>query len=148
MSVLDALIAKMREAGNKDGSGNLTGTDLDQYRGMLRTKHQLEQDQREVDDYNSRIDDAISNLTTLRNAGLTSTSSGKNKGGKKGGGSGSKTDPEKEAYELKKSEIEVVQKQLELEKSKLEEQKKGLEQQKSALELDKSQIELQKQIKE
>lgn len=148
MSVLDALIAKMREAGNKDGSGNLTGTDLDQYRGMLRTKYQLEQDQREVDDYNSRIDDAISNLTTLRNAGLTSTSSGKNKSSKKGGGSGSKTDPEKEAYELKKSEIEVVQKQLELEKSKLEEQKKGLEQQKSALELDKSQIELQKQIKE
>lgn len=148
MSVLDDLIAKMREAGNKDGSGNLTGTDLDQYRGMLRTKHQLEQDQREVDDYNSRIDDAISNLTTLRNAGLTSTSSGKNKGGNKGGGSGSKKDPEKEAYELKKSEIEVVQKQLELEKSKLEEQKKGLEQQKSALELDKSQIELQKQIKE
>lgn len=148
MSVLDDLIAKMREAGNKDGSGNLTGTDLDQYRGMLRTKHQLEQDQREVDDYNSRIDDAISNLTTLRNAGLTSTSSGKNKGGNKGGGSGSKKDPEKEAYELKKSEIEVVQKQLELEKSKLEEQKNGLEQQKSALELDKSQIELQKQIKE
>lgn len=147
MSVLDALIAKMREAGNKDGSGNLTGTDLDQYRGMLRTKHQLEQDQREVDDYNSRIDDAISNLTTLRNAGLTSTPSGKNKGSKKGGGSGSKKDPEKEAYELKKSEIEVIQKQLELEKSKLEEQKKGLEQQKSALELDKSQIELQKQIK-
>ena len=146
-SVLDALIAKMREAGNKDGSGNLTGTDLDQYRGMLRTKHQLEQDQREVDDYNSRIDDAISNLTTLRNAGLTSTPSGKNKGSKKGGGSGSKKDPEKEAYELKKSEIEVIQKQLELEKSKLEEQKKGLEQQKSALELDKSQIELQKQIK-
>ena len=148
MSVLDALIAKMREAGNKDGSGNLTGTDLDQYRGMLRTKYQLEQDQREVDDYNSRIDDAISNLTTLRNAGLTSTPSGKNKGSKKGSGSGSKKDPEKEAYELKKSEIEVIQKQLELEKSKLEEQKKGLEQQKSALELDKSQIELQKQIKE
>ena len=147
MSVLDALIAKMREAGNKDGSGNLTGTDLDQYRGMLRTKYQLEQDQREVDDYNSRIDDAISNLTTLRNAGLTSTPSGKNKGSKKGSGSGSKKDPEKEAYELKKSEIEVIQKQLELEKSKLEEQKKGLEQQKSALELDKSQIELQKQIK-
>lgn len=148
MSVLDTLIAKMREAGNKDGSGNLTGTDLDQYRGMLRTKHQLEQDQREVDDYNSRIDDAISNLTTLRNAGLTSTPSGKNKGSKKGGSSGSKKDPEKEAYELKKSEIEVIQKQLELEKSKLEQQKKGLEQQKSTLELDKSQIELQKQIKE
>lgn len=67
---------------------------------------------------------------------------------KSGSGSGSKKDPEKEAYELKKSEIEVIQKQLELEKSKLEEQKKGLEQQKSALELDKSQIELQKQIKE
>lgn len=66
---------------------------------------------------------------------------------KSGSGSGSKKDPEKEAYELKKSEIEVIQKQLELEKSKLEEQKKGLEQQKSALELDKSQIELQKQIK-
>lgn len=67
---------------------------------------------------------------------------------KSGSGSGSKKDPEKEAYELKKSEIEVVQKQLELEKSKLEQQKKGLEQQKSALELDKSQIESQKQIKE
>ena len=146
MSVLDDLIAKMREAGNKDGSGNLTGTDLDQYRGMLRTKYQLEQDQREVDDYNSRIDDAITNLNALRNAGLTYTPSSKKKGS--GSGSGSKKDPEKEAYELKKSEIEVVQKQLELEKSKLEEQKKGLEQQKSALELDKSQIELQKQIKE
>lgn len=144
MSVLDDLIAKMREAGNKDDSGNLTGTDLDQYRGMLRTKNQLEQDQKEVDDYNSRIDDAIANLNALKNAGLTYTPSKKNKSGS----SGSKTDPEKEAYELKKSEIEVIQKQLELEKSKLEEQKKGLEQQKSAIELDKSQIELQKQIKE
>lgn len=90
----------------------------------------------------------IEALEKLRGQGLTYTPSSKNKGGNKGGGSGSKTDPEKEAYELKKSEIEVVQKQLELEKSKLEQQKKGLEQQKSALELDKSHIELQKQIKE
>ena len=89
------------------------------------------------------MDKALELLDAGRASGLTDPTSSKNKGG-----SGSKIDPEKEAYELKKSEIEVVQKQLELEKSKLEQQKKGLEQQKSALELDKSHIELQKQIKE
>lgn len=89
------------------------------------------------------MDKALELLDAGRASGLTDPTSSKNKGG-----SGSKKDPEKEAYELKKSEIEVVQKQLELEKSKLEQQKKGLEQQKSALELDKSHIELQKQIKE
>lgn len=140
MSVLDDLIAKMLEV----EQSNWTANDWEQYKGMLRTKHQLEQDQKEVDDYNSRIDDAIANLNALKNAGLTYTPSSKNKGS----GSTTKTDPEKEAYELKKSEIELVQKQLELEKSKLEEQKKGLEQQKSGLELRKSEIELQKQQKE
>lgn len=90
------------------------------------------------------MDKALELLDAGKASGLTDPTSSKNKSGS----SGSKTDPEKEAYELKKSEIEVVQKQLELEKSKLEQQKKGLEQQKSALELDKSQIELQKQIKE
>lgn len=89
------------------------------------------------------MDKALELLDAGRASGLTDPTSSKNKGG-----SSSKKDPEKEAYELKKSEIEVVQKQLELEKSKLEQQKKGLEQQKSALELDKSHIELQKQIKE
>lgn len=78
---------------------------------------------------------------------LTPTKPSGYSSGKKSGSS-SKTDPEKEAYELKKSEIELVQKQLELEKSKLEQQKKGLEEQKSGLELRKSEIELQKQIKE
>ena len=92
----------------------------------------------------NRFANRIADLRALKSGGLTYTPSSK----KRGGGSGSKKDPEKEAYELKKSEIEVVQKQLELEKSKLEQQKKGLEQQKSALELDKSQIELQKQTKE
>ena len=90
------------------------------------------------------MDKALDLLNAGKANGLTDPTSSKNKSGS----SGSKTDPEKEAYELKKSEIEVVQKQLELEKSKLGQQKKGLEQQKSALELDKSQIELQKQIKE
>lgn len=89
------------------------------------------------------MDKALELLGAGKASGLTDPKSSK----KKSGSSGSKKDPEKEAYELKKSEIEVVQKQLELEKSKLEQQKKGLEQQKSALELDKSQIELQKQAK-
>lgn len=134
MSILDDLMAKMRE---KDQS-EWTSQDWDQYRGMQRTQYQLNEDQKTVDKYNS-VQDAIDFLNGIKESGLTYTPSNKN---------GSKTDTEKEAYELKKSEIEVVQKQLELEKSKLEQQKKGLEQQKSALELDKSHIELQKQIKE
>lgn len=139
MKALDKLMAKMRE---KDQS-EWTDNDWAQYKGMQRTQYEAG---KEVADYMNvyNLQEEIDNLSKLKAGGLTYTPSNKNKGG----GSGSKTDPEKEAYELKKSEIEVVQKQLELEKSKLEQQKKGLEQQKSALELDKSQIELQKQIKE
>lgn len=142
MKTLDKLMAKMRE---KDKS-EWTANDWAQYKGMQRTQYEAG---KEVADYMNvyNLQEEIDNLSKLEAGGLTYTPSSKNKGSKKGGGSGSKKDPEKEAYELKKSEIEVIQKQLELEKSKLEEQKKGLEQQKSALELDKSQIELQKQIK-
>lgn len=110
--------------------------------GDMITRQQQEQTKNEksLQEWQSILDNMnFTDLTPTKPSGYSS--------GKKSG-SGSKTDPEKEAYELKKSEIEVVQKQLELEKSKLEQQKKGLEQQKSALELDKSQIELQKQIKE
>lgn len=139
MKALDKLMAKMKE---KDQS-EWTDNDWAQYKGMQRTQYEAG---KEVADYMNvyNLQEEIDNLSKLKAGGLTYTPSNKNKGG----GSGSKTDPEKEAYELKKSEIEVVQKQLELEKSKLEQQKKGLEQQKSALELDKSHIELQKQIKE
>lgn len=68
--------------------------------------------------------------------------------GSTSGSSGTSNDPEKQAYELKKSEIELIQKQLELEKSKLEQQKDQIEQQKDLLEIKKSEIELQKQQKE
>lgn len=143
MKALDKLMAKMRE---KDQS-EWTNNDWAQYRGMQRTQYEAG---KEVADYIKvyNLQEEIDNLSKLRAGGLTYTPSSKNKSSKKGGGSGSKTDHEKEAYELKKSEIELVQKQLELEKSKLEQQKKGIEEQKSALELDKSQVELQKQIKE
>lgn len=110
--------------------------------GDMITRQQQEQTKngKPLQELQSILDNMnFTDLTPTKPSGYSS--------GKKSG-SGSKTDPEKEAYELKKSEIEVVQKQLELEKSKLEQQKKGLEQQKSALELDKSQIELQKQTKE
>ena len=108
--------------------------------GDMITRQQQEQTKNEKSLQERILDNMnFTDLTPTKPSGYSS--------GKKSG-SGSKTDPEKEAYELKKSEIEVVQKQLELEKSKLEQQKKGLEQQKSALELDKSQIELQKQTKE
>lgn len=110
--------------------------------GDMITRQQQEQTKNE-----KSLQELQSILDNMNFTDLTPTKPSGYSSGKKSG-SGSKTDPEKEAYELKKSEIEVVQKQLELEKSKLEQQKKGLEQQKSALELDKSQIELQKQIKE
>ena len=139
MDTLDELIKKMSEADKSTWGAN----EWAQYKGMQQTRNQLDKDQETVSKYN-RFADRIADLQALKSGGLTYTPSSK----KKSGSSGSKTDPEKEAYELKKSEIEVVQKQLELEKSKLEQQKKGLEQQKSALELDKSQVELQKQIKE
>lgn len=140
MDALDELIRKMSEADKSTWGAN----EWAQYKGMQQTRNQLNKDQETVSKYN-RFANRIADLRALKSGGLTYTPSSKSK---KSGSSGSKTDPEKEAYELKKSEIEVVQKQLELEKSKLEQQKKGLEQQKSALELDKSQIELQKQIKE
>lgn len=110
--------------------------------GDMITRQQQEQTKNE-----KSLQELQSILDNMNFTDLTPTKPSGYSSGKKSG-SGSKTDPEKEAYELKKSEIEVVQKQLELEKSKLEQQKKGLEQQKSALELDKSQIESQKQIKE
>lgn len=110
--------------------------------GDMITRQQQEQTKNEKS--LQELQDILDNMNFTD---LTPTKPSGYSSGKKSGSS-SKTDPEKEAYELKKSEIEVVQKQLELEKSKLEQQKKGLEQQKSALELDKSQIELQKQIKE
>lgn len=110
--------------------------------GDMITRLQQEQTKNE-----KSLQELQSILDNMNFTDLTPTKPSGYSSGKKSG-SGSKTDPEKEAYELKKSEIEVVQKQLELEKSKLEQQKKGLEQQKSALELDKSQIELQKQTKE
>nr|DAH42215.1 MAG TPA: minor tail protein [Caudoviricetes sp.] len=133
------LIQKRIDAG-EDVDPNV----LNQYKGYQRTQHELEKQGNQAQATSDDLAAQIEALEKLRGEGLTYTPSSKNKSGS----SGSKTDPEKEAYELKKSEIEVVQKQLELEKSKLEQQKKGLEQQKSALELDKSQIELQKQIKE
>ena len=110
--------------------------------GDMITRQQQEQTKNE-----KPLQESQSILDNMNFTDLTPTKPSGYSSGKKSG-SGSKTDPEKEAYKLKKSEIEVVQKQLELEKSKLEQQKKGLEQQKSALELDKSQIELQKQTKE
>ena len=110
--------------------------------GDMITRQQQEQTKNE-----KSLQELQSILDNMNFTDLTPTKPSGYSSGKKSG-SGSKKDPENEAYELKKSEIEVVQKQLELEKSKLEQQKKGLEQQKSALELDKSHIELQKQIKE
>lgn len=110
--------------------------------GDMITRQQQEQTKNE-----KSLQELQSILDNMNFTDLTPTKPSGYSSGKKSG-SGSKKDPENEAYELKKSEIEVVQKQLELEKSKLEQQKKGLEQQKSALELDKSQIELQKQTKE
>lgn len=110
--------------------------------GDMITRQQQEQTKNE-----KSLQELQSILDNMNFTDLTPTKPSGYSSGKKSG-SGSKTDPEKEAYELKKSEIELVQKQLELEKSKLEQQKKGIEQQKSALELDKSQVELQKQIKE
>ena len=139
MTALGKLIQKRIDAG-EDVDPNV----LNQYKGYQRTQHELEKQGNQAQATSDDLAARIEALEKLRGEGLTYTPSKKNKSGS----SGSKTDPEKEAYELKKSEIEVVQKQLELEKSKLEQQKKGLEQQKSALELDKSQIELQKQIKE
>lgn len=110
--------------------------------GDMITRQQQEQTKNE-----KSLQELQSILDNMNFTDLTPTKPSGYSSGKKSG-SGSKTDPEKEAYELKKSEIELVQKQLELEKSKLEQQKKGIEEQKSALELDKSQVELQKQIKE
>lgn len=141
MTALGKLIQKRIDAGE-----DVDPNDLNQYKGYQRTQYELEKQGKQAQATSDDLSAQIEALEKLRGQGLTYTPSSK-KNGKKSG-SGSKTDPEKEAYELKKSEIEVVQKQLELEKSKLEQQKKGLEQQKSALELDKSQIELQKQIKE
>lgn len=141
MTALGELIQKRIDAGE-----DVDPNDLNQYKGYQRTQYELEKQGKQAQATSDDLSAQIEALEKLRGQGLTYTPSSK-KNGKKSG-SGSKTDPEKEAYELKKSEIEVVQKQLELEKSKLEQQKKGLEQQKSALELDKSQIELQKQIKE
>lgn len=141
MTALGKLIQKRIDAGE-----DVDPNDLNQYKGYQRTQYELEKQGKQAQATSDDLSAQIEALKKLRGQGLTYTPSSK-KNGKKSG-SGSKTDPEKEAYELKKSEIEVVQKQLELEKSKLEQQKKGLEQQKSALELDKSQIELQKQIKE
>ena len=111
MKALDKLMAKMRE---KDQS-EWTDNDWAQYKGMQRTQYEAG---KEVADYMNvyNLQEEIDNLNKLKAGGLTYTPSNKNNGG----GSGSKTDPEKEAYELKKSEIELVQKQLELEKSKLE----------------------------
>lgn len=141
MTALGKLIQKRIDAGE-----DVDPNDLNRYKGYQRTQYELEKQGKQAQATSDDLSAQIEALEKLRGQGLTYTPSSK-KNGKKSG-SGSKTDPEKEAYELKKSEIEVVQKQLELEKSKLEQQKKGLEQQKSALELDKSQIELQKQIKE
>lgn len=141
MTALGKLIQKRIDAGE-----DVDPNDLNQYKGYQRTQYELEKQGKQAQAISDDLSAQIEALGKLIGQGLTCTPSSK-KNGKKSG-SGSKTDPEKEAYELKKSEIEVVQKQLELEKSKLEQQKKGLEQQKSALELDKSQIELQKQIKE
>lgn len=141
MTALGELIQKRIDAGE-----DVDPNDLNQYKGYQRTQYELKKQGKQAQATSDDLSAQIEALEKLRGQGLTYTPSSK-KNGKKSG-SGSKTDPEKEAYELKKSEIEVVQKQLELEKSKLEQQKKGLEQQKSALELDKSQIELQKQIKE
>ena len=139
MTALGKLIQKRIDAGE-----DVDPNDLNKYKGYQRTQYELEKQGKQAQATSDDLSAQIESLEELRGQGLTYTPSSK-KNGKK---SGSKKDPEKEAYELKKSEIEVVQKQLELEKSKLEQQKKGLEQQKSALELDKSQIELQKQIKE
>lgn len=140
MTALGELIQKRIDAG-EDVDPNV----LNQYKGYQRTQHELEKQGKQAQATSDDLTAQIEALEKLRGQGLTYTPSSKKKGS--GSGSGSKKDPEKEAYELKKSEIEVVQKQLELEKSKLEQQKKGLEQQKSALELDKSRIELQKQAK-
>ena len=139
MTALGKLIQNRIDAGE-----DVDPNDLNRYKGYQRTQYELEKQCKQAQATSDDLSGQIEALEKLRGQGLTYTPSSK----KKGGGSGSKKDPEKEAYELKKSEIEVVQKQLELEKSKLEQQKKGLEQQKSALELDKSHIELQKQIKE
>ena len=139
MTSLGKLIQKRIDSGE-----DIDPNDLNKYKGYQRTQYELEKQGKQAQATSDDLSAQIEALEKLRGQGLTYTPSSKNKSGS----SGSKTDPEKEAYELKKSEIELVQKQLELEKSKLEEQKKGLEQQKSAIELDKSQIELQKQIKE
>lgn len=138
MTALGKLIQKRIDAGE-----DVDPNDLNRYKGYQRTQYELEKQGKQAQATSDDLSAQIEALDVLSGQGLTYTPSSK-----KGKKSGSKKDPEKEAYELKKSEIEVVQKQLELEKSKLEQQKKGLEQQKSALELDKSQIELQKQIKE
>lgn len=139
MTALGKLIQKRIDAG-EDVDPNV----LNQYRGYQRTQYELEKQGKQAQATSDDLAEQIAALEKLRGQGLTYTPPSKNKGS----GSTTKTDPEKEAYELKKSEIELVQKQLELEKSKLEEQKKGLEQQKSGLELRKSEIELQKQQKE
>lgn len=74
--------------------------------------------------------------------GLSSTSSGSS--GSSSSGSTSSSNPEKEAYELKKSEIEVIQDQLELQKDILEAKKDEIENEKDSIELNKDKVQLLK----
>ena len=139
MTALGKLIQKRIDAGE-----DVDPNDLNQYKGYQRTQYELEKQGKQAQATSDDLSAQIEALGKLEGQGLTYTPSSK----KNGGGSDSKKDPEKEAYDLKKSELGILQDQLELQKSILEQSKKEKEQEKKGLEIRKSELELQKQQKE
>lgn len=134
-------IAKLRAEMLKKDQENWDANDWAQWRGMQQTEYYYNKEY--ADDLNVyNLQKEIDALNKLKQQGLSDTSKGSKKS------TGTKTDPEKEAYDLKKSELGVLQDQLELQKSILEQAKKEKEQEKKGLEIQKSELELQKQKKE
>lgn len=144
MSALDKLMAKMRQV----SQSNWTANDLEQYKGMQRTKYQLEKDYEIIDEYNE-IQNYIDNLTALRDKGLNTNPT------KSSGSGGSKKTPQekaldaaKDAYNLDKTALDTKKEELEVVKSNLEATKEIYETEKDRLENDKDIIEQHKKLLE
>ena len=144
MSALDKLMAKMRQV----SQSNWTANDLEQYKGMQRTKYQLEKDYEIIDEYNE-IQNYIDNLTALRDKGLNTNPT------KSSGSGGSKKTPQekaldaaKDAYNLDKTTLDTKKEELEVVKSNLEATKEIYETEKDRLENDKDIIEQHKKLLE
>lgn len=99
MIALGKLIQKRIDAGEK-----VPATDLDQYRGMQRTKYYLEQQGKQAQETQDDLQEQLDALTKLQEAGLTYTPSKKSSSSKSG-----KSDAEKEFETNIKNRMKYLQ---------------------------------------